>query len=111
MKLLVVLFTIAFAIILSFSLCKGEANAANNNDIDSLLADKNFVRRQIHCVLGKARCDKFGNNLKASIPKVISQNCQSCTPEEAANANKIVSFVKQNYPDVWKKVAQRYSGQ
>lgn len=46
----------------------------------------------------------------ASIPKVISQNCESCTPEEASNAKKIVGYVKQNYPDVWKKVAQRYSG-
>ncbi|XP_065213713.1 ejaculatory bulb-specific protein 3 [Planococcus citri] len=88
------------------SVCWCEKNA----DLDTLLADKNFVRKQISCVLGKGRCDKFGTNLKASLPKVIGQNCESCSPEEATNAKKIIGFVKQNYPEVWNKVAQRYSG-
>ena len=47
-----------------FALVITVCSSDKTDDLDTLLADKSFVRKQISCVLGKGRCDKFGTNLK-----------------------------------------------
>lgn len=52
-------------------ICGAEPRDRNIQDLDRLLADDQFVNRQIGCVLGRSRCDQFGKNLKG---KEITSN-------------------------------------
>ncbi|XKL60021.1 hypothetical protein PGB90_001037 [Kerria lacca] len=105
MKSYVVYFIALVPVLIVF--CCGQR--ASVEHIENLLQDRHFVNKQINCVLGKARCDEFGKNLRASIPKVLQDSCRSCTPEESEVAEKIIGFVKANHPDVWENVSRKYS--
>ncbi len=60
-----------FGLCVSFSiliaLCGGDQQQESSQNIDTLLQDQQFVKKQISCVLGKSRCDEFGKSLRGMI--------------------------------------------
>jgi hypothetical protein len=103
MKLIIcVLFANLF--LLSFSKAQDETP----QNINKLLNNQVVVSRQIMCVLDKGPCDKLGQQLKASLPEVISRNCKNCTKQQAQNAQKLISFLQSRYPDVWGMLYRKY---
>ncbi|KAL1123416.1 hypothetical protein AAG570_002496 [Ranatra chinensis] len=80
----------------------------SGQQIGTLLANSDFVRRQIGCVLGHNGCDGTGNQIKLAIPEVLGRNCRSCTAQQASNARRIISFIQKNYPSDWAQIQARY---
>nr|QGW50606.1 chemosensory protein 2 [Propsilocerus akamusi] len=84
---------VGFLIILSAQL--GSAGAIDETqNLNKLLNNQVIVSRQIMCVLDKTPCDKLGTQLK----------------QQAANAQKLVSFLQTRYPDVWAMLVRKYKG-
>ncbi|XP_012271972.1 ejaculatory bulb-specific protein 3-like [Orussus abietinus] len=82
---------------------------AQAQDISALLMDKNYVLRQIDCVLERGRCDSVGQQLKVALPEALNNNCRRCTPSQARNARKLVEFMKRNHPNEWLAIADYYA--
>ncbi|XP_046752368.1 ejaculatory bulb-specific protein 3-like [Diprion similis] len=87
--------------VVSFCQCAG---------IDDFLNDSALVKRQINCVLDKGPCDAIGLSLKASIREVLVNNCRNCNQQQAANARKVVEFVRTRYPAEWNEITRKYLG-
>ncbi|CAH0389562.1 unnamed protein product [Bemisia tabaci] len=77
-------------------------------DISGHLKNKNYILKQLNCVLGKGACDNVGKQLKVAIPEVLNKNCKGCTSQQAANAKRLITFMKSNYPAEWSKIAAKY---
>nr|CAD7458453.1 unnamed protein product [Timema tahoe] len=88
----------------------GQKANFGNSDISNLLRDRGLVQRQILCVLDQGSCDHIGTMLKTAIPEIVTRNCRSCTPQQAANARKLANFVQSNYPEAWRQIVARYRG-
>nr|CAD7203709.1 unnamed protein product [Timema douglasi] len=86
----------------------GQKANFGNSDISNLLRDRGLVQRQILCVLDQGSCDHIGTMLKTAIPEIVTRNCRSCTPQQAANARKLANFVQSNYPEAWRQIVARY---
>nr|CAD7409208.1 unnamed protein product [Timema poppensis] len=50
------------------------------------------------------------DHVLAAIPEIVTRNCRSCTPQQAANARKLANFVQSNYPEAWRQIVARYRG-
>lgn len=48
--------------------------------------------------------------ISAALPEVILRNCRNCSPQQAANAQKLTNFLQTRYPDVWAMLIRKYRG-
>nr|APB88076.1 putative chemosensory protein 13 [Lygus lineolaris] len=78
------------------------------SEVNKLISDANYVKNQINCVLGKAKCDNLGNQLKLAIPEVLGRNCRNCDAQQAANARKVTDFMRTNFPAEFGQILKRY---
>ncbi|XP_012271970.1 ejaculatory bulb-specific protein 3-like [Orussus abietinus] len=81
---------------------------AQAQDISGLLMDRNYVRRQIDCILERGRCDVIGRRIKTLLPDALNNGCRRCTPSEARIARRLMEFMQTNYPNEWRAIVQRY---
>ncbi|XP_068991320.1 ejaculatory bulb-specific protein 3 [Neodiprion pinetum] len=78
--------------------------------VDDLLNDSTLVRKQLNCVLDKGPCDAIGVSVKASIREVLINNCRNCNQQQAANARRVMEFVRTRYPAEWNEISRKYVG-
>ncbi|KAF6213511.1 hypothetical protein GE061_011231 [Apolygus lucorum] len=78
------------------------------SEVNRLISDSNYVKNQINCILGKAKCDSLGNQLKLAIPEVLGRNCKNCDAQQAANARKVTDFMRNNFPAEFGQILKRY---
>ncbi|XP_059486434.1 ejaculatory bulb-specific protein 3-like [Neocloeon triangulifer] len=72
------------------------------------LNDDALVRRRFNCVLDRGPCDRAGNALKAAIPVYGRNNCQKCTPQQKAQARRVLAKLQQRYPNEVAQVRAKY---
>ncbi|XP_026462035.1 uncharacterized protein LOC113363765 [Ctenocephalides felis] len=89
-------------------ICGTLVSAQGSSEITRLLGNQQIVGKQIMCVLDKGPCDQLGNQLKAALPEVLTRNCRSCNPQQAANAQKLIRFLQAHYPEVWSILTKKY---
>ncbi|KAK2574976.1 hypothetical protein KPH14_008739 [Odynerus spinipes] len=93
---------LALFLIGAIAYCQGQ-------DVSRLLMDRVYVNKQINCILERGPCDGIGRHLKDMLPQALDNNCQRCTPAQKRRAVKLISFMRQNYPNEWNIIVQRYS--
>lgn len=84
------------------------ASTALAQDISLLLQNRDLVNREIGCVLQRNPCDVIGKQIKGLLPEALHNGCGRCTPQQAANAKKLMSFMRQNFPNEWRSILQIY---
>ncbi|XP_029038127.1 ejaculatory bulb-specific protein 3-like isoform X1 [Osmia bicornis bicornis] len=99
MKFLIFLFLTAFAITIF----------VEAQDISNLLNDRRYVQKQINCILGQGHCDVVGRKIKEILPEALNNHCRRCTPRQMAHARTLIAFMKENYPNEWHIIVQRYT--
>nr|XP_018912154.1 PREDICTED: ejaculatory bulb-specific protein 3-like [Bemisia tabaci]WUR09780.1 ejaculatory bulb protein 6 [Bemisia tabaci] len=77
-------------------------------DVSRLLTNRDYVNRQINCVLDKGSCDNIGRQLKQAIPEVLGRQCKSCSARQLDNARKVVNYIRSNYPGPWSQIEAKY---
>ncbi|XP_069685718.1 ejaculatory bulb-specific protein 3 [Periplaneta americana] len=91
-----------------FALLRAQAPGFGSGDISSVVGNRNYIERQIDCVLSRSPCDDVGRNLITALPEVIGRNCRSCSPQQAANARVLLRLVRTNYPQDYNSIVARY---
>ncbi|XP_054277803.1 uncharacterized protein LOC128996472 [Macrosteles quadrilineatus] len=79
-------------------------------DFAPFLQNPAFVRRQLACVAGTGSCDGIGRFLTRAAAEVLSRNCANCTPEQRSNANRLLTFIRNNYPTEYGQIYNRFRG-
>ncbi|XP_011496195.1 PREDICTED: ejaculatory bulb-specific protein 3 [Ceratosolen solmsi marchali] len=92
---------IAFTLVMILAL-------TNTQDISLSLQNRNIVDKEIRCILQRNSCDVIGKQIKALLPEALHNGCARCSPQQALNAKKLMSFMKQNYPNEWRMILQMY---
>ncbi|XP_045470255.1 allergen Tha p 1-like [Harmonia axyridis] len=72
------------------------------------LAGNSYVDKQLLCALDKGPCDRLGRQVRDSLPEIIGNQCQNCTPKQLANAQRIAAYVQSKYPYVWNELVDKY---
>ncbi|XP_044745935.1 allergen Tha p 1-like [Coccinella septempunctata] len=72
------------------------------------LGGNTYVDKQLLCALDKGPCDRLGRQVKDSLPEIIGNQCQNCTPQQLANARRIAAYVQSKYPYVWNELVDKY---
>ncbi|KAG7203189.1 hypothetical protein KM043_010296 [Ampulex compressa] len=94
---------IILTIVVITGLCQGQ-------DISGLLADRRYVEKQINCILERGHCDVIGRQIKGLLPEVLNNNCRRCTPHQVRTAHRLISFMRQSYPNEWSHIVRSYTG-
>ncbi|XP_076302656.1 allergen Tha p 1-like [Lasioglossum baleicum] len=84
-------------------------NYIKAQDISNLLKDRQYVQKQINCILNRGHCDSIGRKIKELLPEAVNNRCQRCTPRQAAHAHTLIAFMQQNYPYEWRLILQHYA--
>ncbi|KAG8303734.1 hypothetical protein J6590_002741 [Homalodisca vitripennis] len=69
-----------------------------NVDPTPYLQNRAFVQQQLRCVVGTGGCDFVGQFLQRAVTEVVGRNCARCTPQQAANARRLLEYIRTNYP-------------
>ncbi|XP_017795804.1 PREDICTED: ejaculatory bulb-specific protein 3-like [Habropoda laboriosa] len=77
--------------------------------IPNLLMNKQYVEKQIDCILDRGHCDAIGRKIKELLPEAINNYCRRCTSREVAQARTLITFMQQNYPQAWNLILRRYA--
>ncbi|KDR22550.1 putative odorant-binding protein A10 [Zootermopsis nevadensis] len=104
------LITVAIFCVVLNLISAQRAPVFGSGDISHLLQNNAVIQQQINCVLDRGPCNELGRMLKLALPEVVGRNCRSCTAQQAANARRLVNFIRQRHPDVYSAVVARYSG-
>uniref|UniRef100_A0A1B6GN89 Uncharacterized protein n=1 Tax=Cuerna arida TaxID=1464854 RepID=A0A1B6GN89_9HEMI len=81
-----------------------------NLDPTPFLQNRALVQQQLRCVVGTGGCDFIGQFLQRAVTEVVSRNCARCTPQQAANARRLMEYIRTNYPTEYSQIISRYSG-
>jgi hypothetical protein len=81
-----------------------------NINIEQYLKNPRAVRFQLNCLLYDGHCDRIGKYIKLTIPELITNRCRNCSPEQKAQAGKLVAFIQQNYPQEWDDAIKKFQG-
>ncbi|XP_054005837.1 ejaculatory bulb-specific protein 3-like [Hylaeus anthracinus] len=77
-------------------------------DISNLLMDRNYVQKQINCILNRGHCDLIGRKIKGLLPEALNNNCRRCTYRQMEHARTLIGFMKRNYPREWHSIVGSY---
>ncbi|XP_017765414.1 PREDICTED: ejaculatory bulb-specific protein 3-like [Eufriesea mexicana] len=78
-------------------------------NISNLVKDRQYVQKQINCILNLGHCDSIGRKIKELLPEAVNNRCQRCTPRQATHARTLIAFMQQNYPYEWHLILQHYA--
>ncbi|KAJ1530403.1 hypothetical protein ONE63_005311 [Megalurothrips usitatus] len=78
-------------------------------NINSFLSNPNIVRETIDCLKDTAPCKRLGVSLKQAIPEVVNNRCARCNPSQAANAQKLIDYVRANHPQDYRIIIDKYT--
>lgn len=81
-----------------------------NINIEQYLKNPRAVRFQLNCLLYDGHCDRIGKYIKLTIPELITNRCRNCSPEQKAQAGKLVAFIQQNYAKEWDDAIKKFQG-
>lgn len=43
------------------------------------------------------------------LPEALNNHCRRCTPRQMTHARTLIAFMKENYPNEWHIIVQRYA--
>jgi len=81
-----------------------------NINIEQYLKNPRAVRFQLNCLLYDGHCDRIGKYIKLTIPELITNRCRNCSPEQKAQAGKLVACIQQNYAKEWDDAIKKFQG-
>jgi len=110
LSILLVCFCVAYASTLQREKRQAIPREFQNINIEQYLKNPRAVRFQLNCLLYDGHCDRIGKYIKLTIPELITNRCRNCSPEQKAQAGKLVAFIQQNYAKEWDDAIKKFQG-
>ncbi|XP_022188885.1 ejaculatory bulb-specific protein 3 isoform X2 [Nilaparvata lugens] len=80
----------------------------DNVNIDEVLGNERLVQNYAKCLLEKGSCSPEGTELKKAIPDALKTGCTKCSDKQKAGAQKVIKWLVQKKPELWKEVVDKY---
>ncbi|XP_059060883.1 allergen Tha p 1-like [Achroia grisella] len=77
-------------------------------NVDEILESQRLLRGYVDCLLDKGRCTPDGKALKETIPDALELDCSKCTEKQKTGSDKVIRFLVNKRPDLWKELKVRY---
>nr|ATI99846.1 chemosensory protein 7 [Oedaleus asiaticus] len=90
--------------------CGGYTTKYDNFDVDQVLHNDRLLKRYHECLVSDsdAACTVEGKELKSVIPDALQTDCSQCNEKQKAQAEKVISFLIHNKPDLWQSLQNKY---
>nr|QRI42713.1 chemosensory protein 18 [Agrilus planipennis] len=83
-------------------------NKYDNVDLDQILNNERLLSGYFKCLLDKGPCTPDGAELKKNIPDALTNGCGKCTKHQQEGSEKIIKFLIDKKPDMWKELEGKY---
>nr|AJP61955.1 chemosensory protein [Phenacoccus solenopsis] len=80
----------------------------DNIDIDQILHNERLLKPYVNCLLTDTKCTADANELKRVLPEALVTNCQKCSEKQKQGAEKVISYLAKNKPEIWSKILAKY---
>ncbi|XP_011504347.1 PREDICTED: ejaculatory bulb-specific protein 3-like [Ceratosolen solmsi marchali] len=80
----------------------------DNIDVDQILKNDRLLTPYMNCILKDTNCTPDARELKRVLPDALATNCSKCSEKQKAGAQKVISYLAKNKPDVWNEVLAKY---
>ncbi|RZF46184.1 hypothetical protein LSTR_LSTR015517 [Laodelphax striatellus] len=77
-------------------------------NIDEVLGNERLVQNYAKCLLEKGTCSPEGTELKKAIPDALKTGCTKCSQKQKDGAQKVIKWLVQKKPELWKEVVEKY---
>lgn len=80
----------------------------DNINVDEILESQRLLRGYVDCLMDKGRCTADGKALKETLPDALENECAKCTSKQKSGSDKVIRFLVNKRPDLWKELATKY---
>ncbi|VVC97646.1 allergen Tha p 1-like [Leptidea sinapis] len=83
-------------------------NKYDNINVDEILESDRLLKGYIDCLMDRSRCPPDAKTLKETLPDALENECKKCTEKQKTNADKVVKYLVNKRPNLWKELATKY---
>jgi len=87
----------------------GQLQNVGSAAVEAAVRNPRYMRRQISCLLNETPCDSIGRNMRQLVPSLMNGQCPGCTPEQHAQAMRVITLVSQQYPQDYSRIYHMYA--
>lgn len=104
-------------LLVALACCVAYVNAASYTDkwdhinVDEILESDRLLKAYVDCLMDKGRCTSDGKELKNTLPDALEHECSKCTKKQKDSSDKVVKFLVNKRPDLWKQLATKFDPQ
>nr|ANA75029.1 putative chemosensory protein 11 [Ectropis obliqua] len=80
----------------------------DNINVDQILESQRLLRGYVDCLLDRGRCTPDGKALKETLPDALEHECSKCTAKQKSGSDKVVRFLVNKQPALWKELGVKY---
>ncbi|XP_049877109.1 allergen Tha p 1-like [Pectinophora gossypiella] len=77
-------------------------------NVDEILESQRLLKGYVDCLLDKGRCTPDAKTLKETLPDALEHECSKCTKKQKEGSDKVIKFLVNKRPDLWKDLASKY---
>ncbi|KZC06681.1 PREDICTED: ejaculatory bulb-specific protein 3-like [Dufourea novaeangliae] len=83
-------------------------NKFDGVDVDQILRSDRLLGNYYKCLMNEGRCTPEGSELKRLLPDALATECSKCTEKQQEVTKKVVKYLVDNKPEMWKKLSAKY---
>nr|UYB00858.1 chemosensory protein [Nilaparvata lugens] len=76
--------------------------------LDKALTDAKMRDHYVRCFLEKGVCTPAATEIKRILPTALSDNCSKCSQQQKAGSRKVIQYLMDEQPEMWKQVSTKY---
>nr|WBW64306.1 CSP1 [Frankliniella occidentalis] len=95
-------------LVLAEAVDKYEEGRFAHINVDEVLGNQRILGSFIKCFLDEGPCTADSRDMKKLLPEVIDSKCERCTDNQKKMMAKAVKHVKDNRPDDWERLTNKY---
>nr|UYB00857.1 chemosensory protein [Nilaparvata lugens] len=76
--------------------------------LDQVLSDAKMRDNYVRCFMEKGVCTPEATEIKHILPAALNDNCAKCSKVQKAGSGKVIQFLMDEQPDIWKQVSAKY---
>ncbi|CAB3384150.1 Hypothetical predicted protein [Cloeon dipterum] len=79
-----------------------------NVDVDQILKSDRLLKNYHNCLMNRGPCTPDASELKRILPDALVSECSKCSEKQRAGAEKVIKYIIDNKPDMWKELEAKY---